>query len=387
MTTTATALSDLVDSGSAGTAIGRAIRAGLNGEVPDALIVFASARYDYARLLKAIQDACTPVVMVGCSSAGEFTGASAREHSVVATGLRSDSIRFRAGLARGLRGSRDAAAVQLVRDIGVSADSGRYQYLMLLADALAGQMDDLMDRIMARTGNRYQLFGGGAGDDGFFRKTHVFRGLEVVHDGVVALEILSEKPLGIGVRHGWQPAGKPLTITASDGMTLISLDGIPAVEVFKKYARDTRQSFSPSDPLPFFLHNIIGLQAGERFKLRVPLAVNPDGSVACAADMPVGSTVRIMSATAPSSTLAAVEAAEDAMRQLEGNTPSVALMFDCVATRLRTGREFGFEVSSVRDAVGGAALAGCNTYGQVARVNGQFEGFHNCTAVVALVPA
>jgi hypothetical protein len=32
------------------------------------------------------------------------------------------------------------------------------------------------------------------------------------------------------------------------------------------------------------------------------------------------------------------------------------------------------------------ALAGCNTYGQVASIEGQLSGFHNCNAVVCVFP-
>ena len=50
------------------------------------------------------------------------------------------------------------------------------------------------------------------------------------------------------------------------------------------------------------------------------------------------------------------------------------------------GDAFGFEVSTVSDLLGGADLVGCNTYGQIARADGQFDGFHNCTAVVLAFP-
>ena len=35
---------------------------------------------------------------------------------------------------------------------------------------------------------------------------------------------------------------------------------------------------------------------------------------------------------------------------------------------------------------GGSQVVGCNTYGQIARADGQFGGFHNCTAVVLAFP-
>ena len=50
------------------------------------------------------------------------------------------------------------------------------------------------------------------------------------------------------------------------------------------------------------------------------------------------------------------------------------------------GDVFGFELEAVRTALGGSDLVGCNTYGQIARADGQFGGFHNCTAVVLALP-
>jgi hypothetical protein len=82
----------------------------------------------------------------------------------------------------------------------------------------------------------------------------------------------------------------------------------------------------------------------------------------------------------------ALEATRAALEQLQGAEPEAALFFDCVATRLRMGKDFGFELKNVKEVLGEACYAGCNTYGQIARAPGQFSGFHNCTAVVAVFP-
>jgi len=71
---------------------------------------------------------------------------------------------------------------------------------------------------------------------------------------------------------------------------------------------------------------------------------------------------------------------------LHGAKPQVALFFDCVATRLRMGAAFGVEMDALQHALGDIDYAGCNTYGQIARADGQFSGFHNCTATIALLP-
>lgn len=83
---------------------------------------------------------------------------------------------------------------------------------------------------------------------------------------------------------------------------------------------------------------------------------------------------------------AAERATDAAIAAIGPSLPKAALFFDCVATRLRCGVHFQAEVDAVTSRIGDAALAGCNTHGQIARAEGQFEGFHNCTAVVCVFP-
>jgi hypothetical protein len=376
------------DSSKAGTLLGKEIFASLGGEPPDALIVFASSRHDYSALLKGINEACRPKALVGCSSAGEFISGSQGEGSVSAVALRSDDMRFAPALGTHLSQNRAMAAKQITSSFrGLRNHKHLYKSALILTDALAGYVDDLIEQINTETGASYGLFGGGAGDDAKFSKTHVFFGTEAYTDAAVALEILSSKPLGIGVRHGWQPSGTPQRVTEVDGARVVSLNAIPAVEAFAEHAEKTGQHFDPANPLPFFLHNVLGVDTGGGYKLRVPLSVGEDGSVTCAADIPAGSTVRIMSTSSLSAADAAASAIKDALTQIGSNRPGLALFFDCVATRLRMGKEFGLEMDAMRDALGTAKYAGCNTYGQIARVEGQFSGFHNCTATVCVFPA
>lgn len=377
----------LADSGEAGAFLGSAIRRDFKGEAPDAVVLFASARHDYVALLESVTAHCRPPILIGCSSAGEFTTGMQAEGSVSALALRSDSITFSAAIARDLAADTATAAATLSASFrGMQDNSYPYRYALVLADALAGYTDDLIEQLTLLTGGTYQFFGGGAGDDARFQQTHVFYGTEAVSDAVVALEIRSRKPFGIGVRHGWHPVGEMMRVTQAEGVRVGSLNAVPAVEVMKAHAERTGQTFEPEAPVPFFLHNVIGLKSEEGYKLRVPLAVESDGSLLCASDTPQSALASIMATDAPSAGIAAAAATADALSQLNGAEPEVALFFDCVATRLRIGEEFGKELEAVQDVLGGAPLVGCNTYGQIARSEGQFSGFHNCTAVVCVIP-
>jgi hypothetical protein len=161
---------------------------------------------------------------------------------------------------------------------------------------------------------------------------------------------------------------------------------LPAVEAFRDHAQRTGQPFEPAGPMPFFLHNVLGIQGSDGFRLRVPLAVQEDGSVACAAAIPEGSVVYFMKTSVESSVHAARAATAAALKALEGNKPGAAFVFDCVATRLRMGGAFQDELGACARMLEPAGFVGCNTYGQIARADGQFGGFHNCTAVVCVLP-
>lgn len=351
----------------------------------DCLIVFASPHFHYETLLAALENACKPGCLIGCSSAGEFTQSMHDQGSAVAYAVRSDTLRFSVGLGRGIKADFRYAAREAAQAFkGINSPLPGKAALVLL-DTLAGQSEDLVSELTTLTGGGHQFFGGGAGDDGQFQKTHVFIGDKAYEDAVVLLEILADKPIGIGSGNGWEPDSAPMRVTAAQGSLIESINALPALDVYEEYARSAGIPFDRDTPLPFFLEHIIGVETGNQNRLRVPLSGTPHGAIQCAADVPVHSLIRLMKATTHSAREAAVAATRTALSYME-SPPAGALFFDCAATRLRLGSHFEDELQGVRRLLPHTPLAGCNTYGQVVRSTGQFHGFHNCTAVVCLLP-
>lgn len=371
----------------AGKFLASQVLATLRGNPPDLLIVFASPQYAYRELLNSLEAECKAKLMVGCSSAGEFSGCTDSNASVAVLAIKADDMLFHAALGTGLRKDVNVALEQIMPAFtGVEHPEFPYRNAMVLTDALAGFTDEIVHEITLRTGGTYQLFGGGAADDARFQQTHVFMGTMVHEDAMVVVEMLSKRPMGLGVRHGWEPRGPALRVTESDGNRVISLNATAPVEVFEAHAKLTAQVFRRDDPMPFFLHNVLGIDTGDGHKLRVPLSLGADGSITFAAAVPTGATVRMMVASAASACEAASLASQAALQGLQGAGHAGSLLFDCAATRLRLGREFGDELAAVSATLGSTNFAGCNTYGQIARAEGQFSGFHNCTAIVCAIP-
>ncbi|MDQ3031356.1 MAG: FIST C-terminal domain-containing protein [Myxococcota bacterium] len=373
------------DPAGAGAELARLAMQALGGERPDAMIVFAASNLATAEMLAAIHQGAAPAALIGCSSAGEFTQTQFGTQSACALVLRSDEMSFASSIGSNMAADPGLAARELVRRFRGATSGLPHRCALVMTDTLAGHAHTLVDTLTELTAGEYEFVGGGAADDERLAGTTVFCDHEIASDAVVALEILSKRPVAVGVAHGWSAASPPLRVTESEGSCVRTLNGFPAVEALAAHAAETGQRFDRAEPIPFFLHNVLGIETANGLRIRVPLALGPDGSILCAAEIPRGSIIRVMRASAASAREAAMSAVRVAASRLGGAPMSAALFFDCIATRLRLGAGFGLEVEGLREAVGDAQLVGCNTYGQLARAEGQFDGFHNCTAVVLAI--
>ena len=72
--------------------------------------------------------------------------------------------------------------------------------------------------------------------------------------------------------------------------------------------------------------------------------------------------------------------------QLGGVAPAGALVFDCICRNIILGPVFTDAVRGMSEELGGAPLAGFETYGEIALDKGDMSGFHNTTSVVLVFP-
>jgi len=377
---------DQTDSGLAGFALGLQIREAMLTS-PDVVLLFVSSSYDQGLVLHTLQETCQPRLLLGCSSAGEFTSRMHGINLTCALAIRSDQMRFSVGVGHNINSDGVGAAKEMLPAFSPRLADYPCQTALVLADARGGQLDMFLEQLSTQAPGSYQFVGGGAGDNAQFYWTPVFYGANVLADAAVVLTIQSKKPIGIGASHGWIPASKPMEVTKVCGIDLLQLDGRPAVEAFHLQAQLRSQRLDAAEPLPFFLHNLLGIKGAHGYTLRVPLAITRDGAIRCAAAIPKHAQVCLMEATTHSPIEAAIEATCQARRQIGNTRLAGALFFDCVTTRLAIGEAFGFELEAVQKQLGPIPYAGCNTHGQIVGRRGQKSNFHNCTAVVCMFPA
>ena len=107
-----------------------------------------------------------------------------------------------------------------------------------------------------------------------------------------------------------------------------------------------------------------------------------DRSLTSVAVVPQGGLVWVMEGKADAVLDATSGACAESLEALDGRPPLGGLAFACIARQCVLGDDgIGAETARVSALLGGAAVAGCYTYGEIARTRG-VSGFHNQTLVV-----
>jgi len=257
--------------------------------------------------------------------------------------------------------------------------------VLLLSDGLAGDQQEIVRGAHGVLGAAIPLVGGCAGDDLKMSRTFQFYGDRVLTDSVVAAGIASNAPLGVGACHGWRRVGEPMLVTSSKSNRVYTLDDRPALDAYLELLGVTGPSQPDQEALArlALTHPLgLGRSTGEDQVRFIGGGDFAERSLSCIAEVPQGALVWIMEGDARSVLEATDAAGGDSLAALGGRPPLGLIAFDCIARRAVLGEEgIRSEIGRLATLASGAPVAGCYTYGEIARTRG-VRGFHNQTLVL-----
>ncbi|MGH9152958.1 MAG: FIST signal transduction protein, partial [Acidimicrobiales bacterium] len=355
----------------------------LAGDDAQLLVVFCSDAYDLGDLLAGAADAAPGVALIGCSTAGEISGAGPGDAGVVVMALGGPGFVVATAAARADGGRLREASAAVARCVAEVGDRP-HRVLLLLTDGLAGDQQEVVRGAYQTVGAEVPLVGGCAGDGLKMTRTFQLHGSRVMGSSVVGAAIGSDAPIGIGVRHGWRRVGDAMLVTSSTGNRVQRIDDAPALDVYlDRLGAPAEARTDPAAFTRFAITHPLGLsrRSGEEVRF-VGEADFADRSLVCIAQVPQGGQAWIMEGDADSVLVATDQACGEAVLALGGRPPLGLLAFDCIARRGVLGDAgIAREISRISDFAGGAPVAGFYTYGEIARTTG-ISGFHNQTLVV-----
>jgi hypothetical protein len=355
----------------------------LQGQDPKLVIVFCSQSYDLAELLRGIHQSAPGVPLVGCSTAGEISTNGPSDATVVVAALGGAGFQVSVASAAGVRGRLREAGAEVAGCIQ-GVEGSAHRVLLMLTDGLSGDQQELVRGAYSVLGAAVPLVGGCAGDDLNLQHTYQFHDSHVIEEGIVAVAIGSDAPIGIGVSHGWRKVGEPMLVTRSADNRVYTLDDRPALDVYLERLQAPADVRTDPDAFTrFALTHPLGLSRRSGQEVRfVKEAHFDDRSIGCIAGVPQGGQTWMMEGDEESVLQATDAACADAVAML-GEQGSIGfLAFDCIARRGVLGDEgIRREVSRIGANAGGAPVAGFYTLGEIARTHG-VSGFHNQTLVI-----
>ncbi|TQQ82189.1 FIST signal transduction protein [Halonotius roseus] len=269
-------------------------------------------------------------------------------------------------------------------DLDASLPAGGSEAAFVFVDAYAGPdgVESLIDALFRTYSVGLSVVGGGAGrldDDG----PCLFTADGVIEDAAVMAVV--DRPIGIGVRHGWEELAGPFRVTDADGGTIRELDGEPAFDVYKDAIETNAEAtlqrdsfFETATAHPFGISRLDGEPI-----VRDPFAVD-GAAISCFGPVPEGEFVTVLSGEPDTLIGAAEQAADTALGdETVAEDAETLCVFDCISRQLYLEDSFDREVSAIdTDAL---PMVGALTIGEIANDGTGHLDYYNKTAVVAAV--
>jgi hypothetical protein len=368
----------------------------LRGAPPKVILVFSSVQYDQQKMLDGVRSVSKDILLVGCSTAGEIiTTGPVNRHSVAVMAIAADQIQFFAGVGKGIAQDPRAAGREAAEAVARQTDE-QLKAFMMFPDVLAGNGAEIVRGVLESLGEHFPVVGGAPGDDFLFKQTYQYLNNKVYSGSVVALGMTGKLHIGIGVKHGWIPVGKPMIVTKSEGSLLYEVDNQPAIKVYEDYfgkerAAELREKALAQLAITYPLG--MKVEGSNELLIRDPISVDEKGAITCAAEIPEGSEIRLMVGSREKAVEVAKEAAEAAVSQLGEAEPRAVIIFNCIARNKLFGEHAGDEIDAIKSAVGiDVPLIGFYTYGEQAPLGGEVRNiekcnsaFHNETVVIFVI--
>lgn len=329
---------------------------------PAVVAVFAGHAHDGALITAQLKKAFERAVVIGCTTAGEFTEAQGGLGGVSAVALGGTHIKRASGALAPCGNGTTQGVGSAVRTISSAlgidlrrADPARTVGLVFI-DGL-NMREEAVNEALGNAAPLVSFVGGSAGDNLEFKRTRVFCNGEEIDDGAVLAVLETTGPFTVSKTCSFRSTGKTLSVTRADAArrTVLEFNGRNAVEAYAQAAGVERGKLDAN----VFMRKPVGLMIDDKPWIRSPQRVSSDGGLTFYCKIEEGMDVQLMETT---DLIADTKASVEAARKQLGGTLSGGLAFNCILRRLELDAANAH--GQFLSCLGGLRVAGFHTYGE-----------------------
>lgn len=354
----------------------------LGDDIPRAGMLTCSADYEVETLLDAIQGRWPGLPVMGSTSDGAMSSRRGFFHdSVLLTVFSGDDLKVHVGLGERVSESISAAVEQALEGCTLDRPTLCFTTPTPTADAAA-----IVRTLSARLGgSSCPILGGLSGDYGEFLQMKEFLGSRAFTDSLPVLVLQADLEMSWGAASGWQPTGKEMTVTKSEGHVVHTIDGEPALAVFERNYEILSTPFLGEFPLEV-------QSAGGDSQLRACMSYSlEDGTMLFGGAVEEGSKVRFTEVLKEGLLKGSEDSLTQALGAFQGVEPELAMFFSCAGRKRLLGTEAHREIEVLKAlaedrGLADLALAGFYCFGEIApNERGQPNAFHNETCISVVI--
>ena len=253
--------------------------------------------------------------------------------------------------------------------------------LFLFFDAMVPHIASTMLAVFGMIRDTVRYAGVNAGSETFQPMPCLFDAERIVGDGVLGLA-LDETP--VVVKHGYPVARTLMRATSTTGNRIKLIDGRRAMDVYREVVRaDFGVDLTHENFYDYAVHFPFGVVSAADVVVRIPVAFDEDGAIACVGEVPPDSMLRLIRAPALEQSRCVGEITE-ALEARPGEDRGPLLAFYCAGRRMHLGADAAAELASLQAATGASTLVGALSLGEIGvfEVTGMPQ-FHNAAIVCA----
>jgi len=233
----------------------------------------------------------------------------------------------------------------MAQDITGRLDRPRSGSLFMIFDQMVVNIATVLDELYLKLADRVHYLGVNAGSETFKPMPCLFDNARLVQDGAL-LMLLPDHP-GAVVEHCYAAPERMISATSTEGNRIITIDWRPAFEVYREMMEaEYGVKIDRGNFYQYAVHFPFGIvRSNNEILVRIPVALEPDGSLFCVGEVPPNALLTLLRAPAADSlqTVDAVErgrAACTATSRPRPSLPSTAPAGGCTSASRRSSNSW-----------------------------------------------
>jgi hypothetical protein len=249
--------------------------------------------------------------------------------------------------------------------------------LFLVFDAMVPNISSLPGEVRLQMDPPVRYSGISAGSETFQPMPCLFDRNSLVGEGVLAFML--PKQARTVLNHGYPVSKRLMHATSSDGNRIDRIDKRNAMEVYQEVVlAEYGVTLTPDNFYDHAVHFPFGVVTAIDVLVRIPVAVQADGSLLCVGEVPPNSLLRLLRAPTLEASQCVTHIAS-AVHKPPGAKPLDSLLtFYCAGRRMHFGSDSVQELSLLKTASGAKKLCAALSLGEIDTMDDlDMPRFHN----------